>query len=119
MGANHVVLLALDDGRAAVWRDRRGGNVDVLCRATLPSDGCAADVDGSGAVDVGDLVAVLGAWGPCPGCAEDIDGDDLVGVSDLLEVRPLPRPRGARSTLSVRGEFQPRRPPRGVRSLSG
>jgi YVTN family beta-propeller protein len=29
--------------------------------------GGPADVDGSGTVDFGDLLATLGAWGPCPG----------------------------------------------------
>jgi len=47
---------------------------------------CAADLTGDGMVDVLDLLAVLGAWGPCPGCAEDITGDDVVDVLDLLQV---------------------------------
>jgi hypothetical protein len=45
-----------------------------------------ADVNGDGAVDVLDLIAVVLAWGPCPGCAEDVNGDGFVDVLDLIEV---------------------------------
>jgi hypothetical protein len=44
------------------------------------------DVDGSLAVDVTDLLAVLAAWGPCLGCPEDVDDTCDVDVADLLEV---------------------------------
>ena len=37
-------------------------------------------------VDLADLLAVLGGWGPCPGCVEDFDDDEVVGMSDLLTV---------------------------------
>jgi len=47
---------------------------------------CASDLDDSGAVDFGDLVQVLAAWGPCPGCPEDIDGSGVVGFGDLVAV---------------------------------
>jgi hypothetical protein len=47
---------------------------------------CAADVDGSGDVGFGDLLAVLSSWGACPGCPEDIDGDDNANFSDVLAV---------------------------------
>ncbi|MHC5022927.1 MAG: agmatine deiminase family protein [Planctomycetota bacterium] len=43
------------------------------------------DLDGSGAVDIADLLALLAAWGPCPPpCAADLDGDGSVGILDLL-----------------------------------
>lgn len=45
-----------------------------------------ADFDCSGAVDVTDLLQLLGAWGPCPGCLEDLNGDGIVNVSDLLQL---------------------------------
>jgi hypothetical protein len=35
-------------------------------------------------VDVFDLLAVLGAWGPCSGCAADLDDNGVVDVFDLL-----------------------------------
>ena len=47
---------------------------------------CTEDVDGSGDVGFGDLLAVLAAWGPCEACPEDIDGSGDVGFGDLLAV---------------------------------
>jgi hypothetical protein len=46
---------------------------------------CAADIDGSGAVDVSDLLLVLLAWGQGPGPA-DVTGDGVVDVLDLIAV---------------------------------
>lgn len=45
---------------------------------------CPGDVDGSGGVDVGDLVAIILAWGPCGACAADVDADGTVNVADLV-----------------------------------
>ncbi len=43
------------------------------------------DIDGSGAVGIVDLLAMLGTWGPCaPPCLADLDGDGVIGVIDLL-----------------------------------
>ena len=53
--------------------------VDVVCA-------CAADVDGSGAVDVGDIIEVLAGWGPCLLCNEDFNSDGTVDVEDLLVI---------------------------------
>jgi hypothetical protein len=50
---------------------------------------CPADIvpaGGDGAVNVADLLAVIGAWGPCAGCPADIDGNGTVNVADLLAV---------------------------------
>ncbi len=51
-----------------------------------PSQG--ADLDGNGSVGIGDLLILLGSWGPCPqppaACPADLDGDGAVGISDLL-----------------------------------
>ncbi|HIN09221.1 MAG TPA: hypothetical protein EYM64_01435, partial [Phycisphaerales bacterium] len=46
---------------------------------------CEGDVDGDGAVDVVDLLAIIGAWGN-PGGPEDLDEDGIVAVGDLLIV---------------------------------
>ena len=48
---------------------------------------CAADTDGTGAVDVNDLLAVLNDWGT-DGSANDtdVDGSGVVDVNDLLAV---------------------------------
>ena len=43
-------------------------------------------MDGSGTVDVGDLLAVLADWGSCACCPADIDRSGSVDVSDLLVV---------------------------------
>lgn len=48
------------------------------------TDCCPADVDGNGAVEFGDILLILGAWGPCGDCPEDIDGNGAVEFADLL-----------------------------------
>lgn len=45
---------------------------------------CPADFDGDGMVGTGDLLLLLGAWGPNPGNPADLDGDGTVGTNDLL-----------------------------------
>jgi hypothetical protein len=47
---------------------------------------CPADINGDGIVDVSDLLALLGAWGPNPGHPADINDDGVVDVSDLLHL---------------------------------
>jgi hypothetical protein len=55
---------------------------------------CFADVDGSGRVDIDDLLSVVGLWGPCPPspatCEADIlphaCGGGTVDIDDLLAV---------------------------------
>jgi len=44
------------------------------------------DVNGDGIVNVVDILAVMGVWGPCSGCPEDLNSDGFVDVVDLLEV---------------------------------
>ena len=51
--------------------------------------GCVEDVDGSGTIDVNDLLAVISAFGPCSGCDEDMDGDGQVGVDEILAILSL------------------------------
>ncbi len=58
--------------------------VDMGCYEFQPPE-CPGALNGDGTVDVLDLIAVLGAWGPCPDCEEDINGDGVVDVLDLLE----------------------------------
>ncbi|MBL6997210.1 MAG: hypothetical protein ISR75_02075 [Phycisphaerales bacterium] len=45
---------------------------------------CEGDTNGDGVVDVTDLLAAVGSWGPCQGCDVDIDGNGVVDVTDLL-----------------------------------
>lgn len=58
----------------------------VLRTVACAAAPCPADVDASGAVDVGDILAVLAAWGPCAACPADVDGSGVVDTADLLEV---------------------------------
>ena len=56
----------------------------ALIEPALPGD-----VDGSGTVDVSDLLDLIAAWGPQPVdplCGPDLNLDGVVGVDDLLEV---------------------------------
>ncbi len=46
--------------------------------------GCHGDLDGDGNVGAGDLLALLGSWGPCKGCPADFDFNGNVGTSDLI-----------------------------------
>lgn len=46
---------------------------------------CEGDTDGSGTVDVVDVLSLLASWGNCSGdCPGDLNGDGLVDVIDLL-----------------------------------
>lgn len=47
---------------------------------------CAGDVDGSGGVGFGDILAVVAEWGPCDGCDADTDSNGMVDITDLLTV---------------------------------
>jgi 6-phosphogluconolactonase (cycloisomerase 2 family) len=51
------------------------------------SEPCVGDLNGDGAVDVLDLLALLDTWGKCPRgkeCPADLNGDGAVDVLDLL-----------------------------------
>ena len=73
-----------DCNRGAVWVLFLDG-VPAVC----PGD-CPADVDGSGAVRVPDLIVLLGCWGTLPGfdpacpCL-DTDGSGDIRVPDLID----------------------------------
>lgn len=70
------------------------GLIDELADVviTMRNGGIATegDVNSNGVVNVQDLLAVIGAWGPCGGggdpCHEDVTGDGVVNVADLLRV---------------------------------
>ncbi len=44
------------------------------------------DADGSGTVDVTDLLLLLEQYGNCDGCMGDLDGSGTVDVNDILQV---------------------------------
>jgi hypothetical protein len=56
--------------------------------ACLIRGSVTGDLNGDGVVDVADLLALLGHWGPCPSppaeCPADLDDDGSVAVEDLL-----------------------------------
>jgi hypothetical protein len=66
----------LDDGTSV---DENHNGIPDECESTP----CPADLDGSGAVDVADLLALLAAWGE-PGGPADLDHSGTVDVQDLL-----------------------------------
>ncbi|MCP3905005.1 MAG: hypothetical protein GY715_15385 [Planctomycetes bacterium] len=48
---------------------------------------CPVDLDDSGDVGFGDILQVIGAWGPCGvPCPEDLDSSGDVGFGDILQV---------------------------------
>ena len=54
--------------------------------STADADACAAcfgDIDGSGAVDTGDIAVALLDYGPCPNCGSDLDGSGEVDFGDV------------------------------------
>lgn len=60
---------------------------ELMAAVTVPITGvCPADIDGSGAVDFGDILAILSAWGDCPDCPEDLSGNGSVDFADVLVV---------------------------------
>jgi hypothetical protein len=58
----------------------------VLFVQAEESGGSDGDVTGDGAVNVSDLLAIIGSWGGCSGCPADLNGDGVVNVTDLLSV---------------------------------
>lgn len=52
----------------------------------VPIEDCPADVNFDDTVDIDDLFAVLGVWGPCDDCPEDITEDGYVDIDDVFAV---------------------------------
>ncbi len=67
-----------------VVANNRSDDVSVLLNI-CDQRRCLADLDGSGDVGVGDLLAILLAWGSAGG-PEDLDGSGIVDIGDLLVV---------------------------------
>ncbi|MCP3905986.1 MAG: hypothetical protein GY715_20365 [Planctomycetes bacterium] len=63
-----------------------GDNVDAL--EVMPW--CYADLDTSGDVGFGDILTVIGSWGPCPPppnpCPADINGNGQVDFADIFAI---------------------------------
>lgn len=89
----------LDEGEGLFTEDLAGVNDGILLggptwipwAADVNDNGipdeceCLADLDGSGAVDFGDILAVLSAWGNAGG-PEDLDGSGIVDFGDILGI---------------------------------
>jgi hypothetical protein len=91
-GIGAVVLADLDgdlDLDLAVANVGQASVSVLLNDCVPPPPPCPADIDGSGAVDIMDLLTVIAEWGcvelsdPCLG---DVNGDGMVEVIDLLDV---------------------------------
>jgi subtilisin-like proprotein convertase family protein len=51
------------------------------------ADPCPQDLDGSGDVGFGDILQIIGAWGPCgEPCPQDLSGNGSVDFADILAV---------------------------------
>ena len=63
------------------------GGVSVFSVGWLfpETEAVLGDITGDGIIDVSDILALIGNWGPCTGdCPADLNGDGAVGVSDIL-----------------------------------
>ena len=62
------------------------GSDDVMVLRNTCASSCVADLDSSGVVGFGDLIALLGKRRPCNACRADMNGtgDDWVGFDDLV-----------------------------------
>ncbi len=73
-----------DDHVGGTWTDLGGNTFADQCAGDVT---CPGDLDGSNIIDMGDIVALLSAWGPCSGqCDGDADEDGLIGVRDLISL---------------------------------
>lgn len=62
------------------------GTINSILTIDVVPTPCYADIDGSGTVDVADLLEVIGNWGYCLKCPADTNQDDEIDVTDLLAV---------------------------------
>ena len=73
----------------SIWDVRGYGRV-ILNDVDGPIIVTPGDANCDERVDIGDILAVVTAWGLCPGavedCGADIDGDAAVTLADLLLV---------------------------------
>ena len=87
-----LFLVAFDDVPADCNANGVVDMLDILLgEADANNDGvldecqtCLGDIDGDNMLGVGDILAIIGAWGPCSDCLADIDGDGVVNVTEIL-----------------------------------
>ncbi|MHC5115150.1 MAG: YncE family protein [Planctomycetota bacterium] len=79
-------LLFDDASRCAYMPTPFGDDGLSIVRIVNPC-ACPADLDGSGDVGFGDILQIIGAWGPCGvPCPEDLSGNGNVDFADILAV---------------------------------
>ncbi|MHC5113258.1 MAG: FG-GAP-like repeat-containing protein [Planctomycetota bacterium] len=79
-GPPDLVTVNIDDDQ------KTGGSVTVLINEIFP---CPGDFNEDGAVGFGDILALIGLWGPCGvgiTCPGDLNFDGAVGFGDILFV---------------------------------
>jgi hypothetical protein len=81
------------DGKLDLAVSNMGINQGIAVLLNQTPIDVPGDITGDGAVDVDDVLAVIGGWGPCRVpppppelCPADLTGDGIVDVNDLLEV---------------------------------
>jgi CxxC motif-containing protein (DUF1111 family) len=87
-----IFLLAFDGVPADCNKNGTVDMLDILLgEPDKDNDGipdvcqvCVGDFNEDGMVGIGDILAVIAAWGPCVDCVEDIDDNDVVDITDLL-----------------------------------
>lgn len=62
-----------------------GGPDQSFALFTIGND-CPGDANGDNQVDIDDIFAVLGNWGPCNDCPEDVNHDGQVDIDDIFMV---------------------------------
>jgi hypothetical protein len=71
-----------------LWNENGKCPPEVMATVTVPIvSACPEDLDGSGDVGFGDILQIIGAWGPCGvPCPEDLSGNGHVDFADILAV---------------------------------
>ncbi len=76
-------LITIGDGGSF----RMGGPTPLLTLRSTDEPTCPGDFDGSGSVDINDILTLLGEFGSCTeDCQGDMDGNGFVDIDDLLEL---------------------------------
>ena len=81
--------MASNFGRRSNPQQRIGAGLhfaDAAIAWCIPDPPCPGDANGDGAVDLSDLLDVIGNWGGDGSEGGDVNGDNAVNLDDLLEV---------------------------------
>jgi hypothetical protein len=81
-----AVAVSGDIAVVGAYHDRDNGWDAGSAYVYRVTNRCLMDLDRSGAVNVGDLRAVVAAWGPCGHCREDLNASRTVDLDDLIAV---------------------------------